>query len=147
MLRPVSSSGRRGGPSPMTDSPRRTAFQLVTKCDAVVKEGAMVPIRGSQKSRTLLVGVRRCVGRLGWPALLGSLLLWPGMAAAQSTIAGAARDTTGAVLPGATVEASSPALIEVPRSRVPVPVALPERSGSGLGDRALRLSAGLAIHP
>src|SRR2546426_5393362 len=78
----------------------------------------MVPIRGSQKSRTLLVGVRRCVGRPGWPALLGSLLLWPGMAAAQSTIAGAVRDTTGAVLPGVTVEASSPALIEKVRSVV-----------------------------
>ena len=39
-------------------------------------------------------------------------------AAAQSTIAGAVRDTTGAVLPGVTVEASSPALIEKTRATV-----------------------------
>ena len=42
------------------------------------------------------------------------------LAAAQSngTIAGVIRDTTGAVLPGATVEAASPALIEQVRSAV-----------------------------
>ena len=33
-------------------------------------------------------------------------------AAAQSAIAGVVKDATGAVLPGVTVEASSPALIE-----------------------------------
>ena len=70
------------------------------------------------KSWTFLVGVRRYVGQVGWPVLLVSLLLWPGVAAAQSTIAGAVRDTTGAVLPGVTVEASSPALIEKVRSVV-----------------------------
>jgi hypothetical protein len=37
---------------------------------------------------------------------------------AQGTIAGVVRDTTGAVLPGVTVEASSPALIEKVRSAV-----------------------------
>ena len=36
----------------------------------------------------------------------------PGVALAQSAIAGVVKDTTGAVLPGVTVEASSPALIE-----------------------------------
>jgi hypothetical protein len=44
----------------------------------------------------------------------------PALAAAQTTstgsIAGVARDTTGAVLPGVTVEAASPALIEKVRS-------------------------------
>src|SRR5262247_3360161 len=70
------------------------------------------------KSWTFLVGVRRYVGQVGWPVLLVSLLLWPGVAAAQSTIAGAVRDTTGAVLPGVTVEAASPALIEKVRSVV-----------------------------
>src|SRR5262249_48150360 len=37
---------------------------------------------------------------------------------AQSVIAGVARDTTGAVLPGVSVEASSPALIEKARAVV-----------------------------
>jgi hypothetical protein len=40
----------------------------------------------------------------------------PAVAAAQSTIAGIVRDTTGAVMPGVTVEASSPALIEKVRA-------------------------------
>jgi hypothetical protein len=46
-------------------------------------------------------------------ALAGAaMLLLPAAAAAQAAIAGAVKDTTGAVLPGVTVEASSPALIE-----------------------------------
>jgi hypothetical protein len=45
-------------------------------------------------------------------------LLWAAPLAAQSTIAGAVRDSTGAVLPGVTVEASSPALIEKTRVTV-----------------------------
>jgi hypothetical protein len=43
---------------------------------------------------------------------LGILALLPLIAAAQSTIAGVVKDTSGAVLPGVTVEAASPALIE-----------------------------------
>ena len=52
--------------------------------------------------------------------LLGTVLcaLIPGIAAAQSTIAGVVKDTSGAVLPGVTVEASSPVLIEKTRSVV-----------------------------
>ena len=42
----------------------------------------------------------------------------PGMAAAQSAIAGVVRDATGAVLPGVTVEVASPALIEKTREAV-----------------------------
>ncbi|MBI2189472.1 MAG: TonB-dependent receptor, partial [Acidobacteria bacterium] len=47
-------------------------------------------------------------------------LLLPGAASAQQTsgIAGTVRDTSGAVLPGVTVEASSPALIEKVRTAV-----------------------------
>lgn len=45
-------------------------------------------------------------------------LLLPSGAAAQSTIAGQVTDTTGAVLPGVTVEASSPVLIEKVRTVV-----------------------------
>src|SRR3954471_18599500 len=39
-------------------------------------------------------------------------------AAAQSAVAGLVKDTSGAVLPGVTVEASSPALIEGARTAV-----------------------------
>ena len=46
------------------------------------------------------------------------LVLLPSGAVAQSAIAGVARDTTGAVLPGVTVEVASPALIEQTRSAV-----------------------------
>ena len=46
---------------------------------------------------------------------MGFLLLARG-AAAQSAVAGIVRDATGAVLPGVTVEASSPALIEKVRA-------------------------------
>ncbi|HEU4689808.1 MAG TPA: carboxypeptidase-like regulatory domain-containing protein, partial [Vicinamibacterales bacterium] len=43
-------------------------------------------------------------------------VLMPLSAHAQSTIAGVVRDATGAVLPGVTVEASSPVLIEKVRT-------------------------------
>ncbi|MEO8259409.1 MAG: TonB-dependent receptor [Acidobacteriota bacterium] len=43
-------------------------------------------------------------------------IMLPGTALAQSAIAGVVKDATGAVLPGVTVEASSPALIEKVRS-------------------------------
>src|SRR5215218_9753790 len=51
--------------------------------------------------------------------LLVSLML-PGLASAQSnsSIAGEVKDASGAVLPGVTVEASSPALIEKVRTTV-----------------------------
>ena len=54
--------------------------------------------------------------------VVSSLLFLSGVASAQSAttgaIAGVVRDTTGAVLPGVTVEAASPALIEKVRSVV-----------------------------
>ena len=43
-------------------------------------------------------------------------LLLPTAAHAQSSIAGVVRDTSGAVLPGVTVEAASPSLIEKTRT-------------------------------
>src|SRR5688572_11798841 len=52
-------------------------------------------------------------------SILGGLLcvvLFPAAAHAQSAIAGAVRDTSGAVLPGVTIEAASPVLIEKVRS-------------------------------
>ena len=56
----------------------------------------------------------------GWLLALLGVLLVPQFAQAQTsgTIAGVIKDTSGAVLPGATVEASSPALIEKVRSAV-----------------------------
>ena len=46
------------------------------------------------------------------------ILVVPAVASAQATIAGTARDSSGAVLPGVTVEAASPALIEKVRTVV-----------------------------
>ena len=51
-------------------------------------------------------------------AVLAMLVLVPAFAFAQASITGTVRDASGAVLPGVTVEASSPALIEKVRSTV-----------------------------
>src|SRR5262245_7706899 len=51
--------------------------------------------------------------RVGFLALaFFALLIAAANASAQSAIGGTVKDTTGAVLPGVTVEAASPALIE-----------------------------------
>jgi hypothetical protein len=49
---------------------------------------------------------------------VGWLTTVPASAYAQATLAGVVKDTSGAVLPGVTVEASSPALIEKTRTAV-----------------------------
>src|ERR1044071_6917492 len=49
-------------------------------------------------------------------AALVWVLAFPTMVRAQSAFAGVVKDTTGAVLPGVTVEAASPALIEQVRT-------------------------------
>ena len=51
-------------------------------------------------------------------AVIGWCLLTPAAAYAQASIAGTVRDASGGVLPGVTVEASSPVLIEKVRSAV-----------------------------
>ena len=51
-------------------------------------------------------------------AFILSFLLVPAAAYAQAAITGVVRDTSGAVLPGVTVEAASPVLIEKVRSVV-----------------------------
>ena len=56
------------------------------------------------------------IGRIA--AVFGFTLLLPVVATAQATISGVVRDASGAVLPGVTVEASSPALIEKVRTTV-----------------------------
>src|SRR5436853_4625576 len=60
--------------------------------------------------------MRRCV-RLSL-VLFASLALLPSAVYAQASITGVVKDGSGAVLPGVTVEASSPALIEKTRSVV-----------------------------
>src|SRR5688572_21589330 len=62
---------------------------------------------------------RNCMNRLVKGILVVvSLIGVPSAAFAQASIVGTARDASGAVLPGVTVEASSPALIERTRSVV-----------------------------
>ncbi len=50
--------------------------------------------------------------------VLSCLTILPASAYAQATLAGVAKDTSGAVLPGVVVEASSPVLIEKTRSAI-----------------------------
>src|SRR3954467_10482999 len=57
-----------------------------------------------------------CVRKLVSAVVL--LLLVPSYAVAQATLAGVAKDASGAVLPGVTVEASSSALIEKTRTAI-----------------------------
>ena len=66
----------------------------------------------------------RGFARIGW-LLLSSLVLMPVVARAQGSITGVVKDTSRAVLPGVTVDAASPALIE--RSSDGVRDALPTR--------------------
>ena len=56
------------------------------------------------------------MNRIG--AMFVIALLLPAAAFAQAAISGVVRDASGAVLPGVTVEAMSPALIEKVRSTV-----------------------------
>jgi hypothetical protein len=60
------------------------------------------------------------INRLVKPIVVGALcvVLVPTAARAQSAIAGVVRDATGGVLPGVTVEAASPVLIEQVRSAI-----------------------------
>src|SRR5437763_800100 len=51
-------------------------------------------------------------------AVIAGVLLCPSLAFAQASIVGVVKDTSGAVLPGVTVEAASSALIEKTRSVV-----------------------------
>ena len=79
-------------------------------------------------------------------AVVALVLLIPSALHAQASIAGTVKDSSGAVLPGVTVEATSPALIEKTRSpsltapasialRVSVPDSTPSRSPSSVSAR------------
>jgi hypothetical protein len=54
----------------------------------------------------------------GFIVVLACLMSWPADVLAQSEIAGVVKDASGSVLPGVTVEAASPALIEKSRAAV-----------------------------
>src|SRR5204862_163933 len=54
--------------------------------------------------------------KMVWALLV--LVLLPSYALAQATLAGVAKDTSGAVLPGVTIEASSPVLSERSRTAI-----------------------------
>ena len=56
--------------------------------------------------------------RLSTACLFAVLTLVPSLAHAQASLTGTVKDTSGAVLPGVTVEAASPALIEKVRTAV-----------------------------
>src|SRR6188508_3204438 len=62
----------------------------------------------------------RIVGKSGILVVLGALVLAlvPSIASAQAVLSGIIKDTSGAVLPGVTVEAASPVLIEKVRTAV-----------------------------
>ncbi len=62
--------------------------------------------------------LRRVRGALRIVAAVFLLSLIPHLASAQATITGVVKDPSGAVLPGVTVEAASPALIEKVRSAI-----------------------------
>ncbi len=73
-----------------------------------------------QPSAAASPGRSRGPGRLGSVLLaaLAGVVLLPAAAHAQSAFAGAVRDASGGVLPGVTIEVSSPVLIEKTRSVV-----------------------------
>ena len=64
----------------------------------------------------------------------------PMAAFAQATLSGLVRDTSGAVLPGATVEASSPVLIEKVRSGIT------DGTGRYTGESVEAAAAGIRLY-
>src|SRR2546430_9713689 len=64
------------------------------------------------RRRSLMRGLARLAVVFAWTVVA------PAAAFAQATITGTVKDTSGAVLPGVTVEAASPVLIEKVRSAV-----------------------------
>src|SRR6185503_4583950 len=60
----------------------------------------------------------RFIGKLSAACVFTALLFIPSMVFAQAGLTGTVKDTSGAVLPGVTVEAASPVLIEKVRTTV-----------------------------
>src|SRR5260221_11867178 len=86
----------------MVTTARCSVSPLRHQCKAQHHDRRRSPMR-----RSLLVLI---------PVLCAGVLLLPSTARAQATLSGLVQDESGAVLPGVTVEASSPALIEKVRS-------------------------------
>src|SRR4029453_7664837 len=77
------------------------------------------PISSVGQHSWVLKGADMGIGRIiGGAVAVATLSLLPAAAHAQSTLTGVVKDTTGAVMPGVTVEAASPVLIEKTRSTV-----------------------------
>ena len=74
--------------------------------------GASFTVTLSVEERCMGVRFVRCL------AVMALMAVLPSIAHAQSAITGTIRDASGAVLPGVTVEAASPVLIEKVRSTV-----------------------------
>ena len=60
----------------------------------------------------------RIFARSVWTVVSLAVVMAPSLAFAQASIGGTVKDPSGAVLPGATVEAASPTLIEKVRTAV-----------------------------
>src|SRR5439155_18504177 len=93
------------------ESPVPNGISQTDNCGPFVYRSGSRP-RSSRMSRTASVATIVFV--------LSCLILFPVRASAQATgvIAGLVKDSSGAVLPGVTVEAASPALIEKVRTAV-----------------------------
>src|ERR1700741_3395058 len=74
--------------------------------------------RGGYQEAMMTRTGKPCVVLFGFALALIALLSSPAWAQQASGIAGVVKDTSGAVLPGVTVEAASPVLIEKVRSVV-----------------------------
>src|SRR5688500_17094985 len=92
----------------------RTYIGCFIASRALIPAGLFVPSADPHAKGSFLM--RRLRGTV--PLIVACVLLFPGLAQAQASLAGVVRDNTGAVLPGVTVEATSPVLIEKSRTAV-----------------------------
>src|SRR4029453_13088805 len=97
-------------PIGLTQAPRGVAFQL----DARGNRHYSRRPTGAGGHEVMRVSTQAVL----WVALIGFLVLPPTALAQSGAIAGQITDATGAVLPGVTVEATSPALISGSRTVV-----------------------------
>src|SRR5258705_5654152 len=98
----------------------RSAY-IIRAISSQVDSSRAIPSQALRSSR-LLSEVRIMRSTLAaftsFAAAVALLVLLPAASFAQSSIAGVVKDDSGGVLPGVTVEAASPALIERTRSVV-----------------------------
>ena len=90
-------------------------------CDADAAFKQLLPERRVVRTRSVVAPFWKKNAMAGLKRIVfavACLVLVPAAAYAQASIAGVVRDASGAVLPGVTVEAASPALIEKVRSVV-----------------------------